>query len=117
MSISIGPGTVVTFDAENESNAVFILQTTGNLFQAANTEVILANGAHAKSIFWQVAGKVLVGVSAKLAGVLLVKTDVTFMTSSSRNGRIFVVIHQDKKMTNIGMTAHKIDRLFSDRTI
>jgi hypothetical protein len=86
MGISIG--TDLTFDAQLDPNAVFILQTTGNLLQAARTHVILINGAQSKNIFWQVAGNVLVGVKAHLAGVLLVKTDVKFMTFSSLNGRI-----------------------------
>jgi hypothetical protein len=88
MDISIGTGTAVTFDADGDSDAVFILQTTGNLKQAGSTGVILANSAQAKNIFWQVAGNVLVGAHSNLAGVLLVKTDVTLMTSSSLNGRI-----------------------------
>jgi hypothetical protein len=86
--ISIGPGTDVTFDAKNNADAVFILQTTGTLLQAAKTNVILKNDAQAKNIFWQVAGNVLVGVEATLAGVLLVKTDVTLMTGSFLNGRV-----------------------------
>jgi hypothetical protein len=86
MGVSIGAD--VIFDAGDRPDAVFIIQTTGALLQAANTELILQGGAQAKNIFWQVAGNVLVGVNSKLAGVLLVKTDVTFMTSSSLEGRI-----------------------------
>jgi hypothetical protein len=37
--VSIGTGTDVTFDAGNNANAVFIIQMTGNLLQAANTKV------------------------------------------------------------------------------
>jgi hypothetical protein len=81
--VSIGTGTKVTFDAQGDSDAVFIIQMTGNLWQAASTGVILA-----KNIFWQVAGNVLVGAYSHLAGVLLVKTGVTFMTESFLDGRI-----------------------------
>jgi hypothetical protein len=69
-------------------NDVFIIQTTGNLVQAANKNVILAGGALAKNIFWQVAGQVTVGAGAHMEGVLLVKTGVTFVTGSSLKGRI-----------------------------
>jgi hypothetical protein len=88
VSVSIGTGTKVTFDADGDSDAVFIIQTTGNLWQAAGTGVILARGAQAKNIFWQVAGNVLVSANANLAGVLLVKTGVAFMTESFLDGRI-----------------------------
>jgi hypothetical protein len=67
---------------------VFIIQMTGNLLQAANTQVLLTGGALAKSIFWQISGNVAVGAGAHLEGILLVKTDVTFLTGSSLNGRV-----------------------------
>jgi hypothetical protein len=67
---------------------VFIIQITGNLSQAANTQVLLSNGALAKNIFWQVAGQVQVGAGAHMEGILLVKTEVLFETSSSLNGRV-----------------------------
>jgi hypothetical protein len=86
--ISIDTGTELTFDAENDPSAVFIIQTTGNVLQAANTKVILAGGAKAENIFWQVAGFVYVGAGAHMEGVLLAKTAVTFITGSSLNGRI-----------------------------
>jgi hypothetical protein len=69
-------------------NDVFIIQIAGNVFQAANKEVILTNGALAKNIFWQIAGKVEVGADAHLEGILLVMTDITFSTQSSLSGRV-----------------------------
>jgi hypothetical protein len=68
---------------------VFIIQVAGNLLQSANTKVTLTNGALAKNIFWQIAGNVAVSAGAHLEGTLLVKTDVTFITGSSLNGRVF----------------------------
>jgi hypothetical protein len=78
--------TDVTFTGTSES--VFILQTSGNVVQAANMNVILAGGVLAKNIFWQVAGAVTVGAGAHMEGVLLVKTAVTFITESTLNGRV-----------------------------
>jgi hypothetical protein len=84
---------IVTFDATDadgydNSTAVFILQTTGSLHQAGATRVNLAGGALASNIFWQVAGDVLLGPSAHMEGVLLVKTHAVFETGSSLNGRV-----------------------------
>jgi hypothetical protein len=86
--ITIGPNTIATFDAGNVQDAVFIIQTTGSVKQAASTSLNLINGALAENIFWQVAGEVIVGANAHMEGVLLVKTAVTFKTTSSLNGRI-----------------------------
>jgi hypothetical protein len=76
----------ITFQGSDTD--IFIIQTTGNVVQAANKNVILSGGVLAKNIFWQVAGLVNVGAGAHLEGVLLVKTAVTFVTGSSLNGRI-----------------------------
>jgi hypothetical protein len=67
---------------------VFIIQLTGDLLQAADTNVFLTNGALAKNIFWQLAGHVEVGVGAHMEGIILSKTAVLFGTGSSLNGRI-----------------------------
>jgi hypothetical protein len=84
--INIAYGTELTF--HGSSTDVFILQTSKNLVQYLSTNVVLAGGAKAENIFWQVAGLVVVGAGAHLEGILLVKTGVTFITGSSLNGRI-----------------------------
>jgi subtilisin family serine protease len=101
MGISIGPGTDVTFDARGNINAVFIMQTTGVLSQAANTKVILVGGAQAKNIFWQVAGNAAIDADASMQGILLVKTDVLFVTGSSLNGRILAQTAVNLQMATI----------------
>jgi uncharacterized protein (DUF305 family) len=91
----------IYFDAYGNDNAVFILQTTGNLLQAAGTRVILQGGARAENIFWQVAGNVKVMAGSHLEGVLLVKTDVTFITGSSLNGLILAQTAVNLQMATI----------------
>jgi hypothetical protein len=101
MGISIGTGTDVTFDADGDPDAVFILQTTGVLSQAADTKVVLANGAQKNNIFWQVAGNAKVAAGAHMEGVLLVKTDVLFVTGSSLNGRVLAQTAVNLQMATI----------------
>jgi hypothetical protein len=84
-----------------ESTDVFIIQTTGNLFQAANTNVILKDGAEAKNIFWQIAGRSEVSAGAHMEGIVLVKTDALFKTGSSLNGRVFAQTACDLQMATI----------------
>jgi hypothetical protein len=70
------------------STDIFIIQINENLVQAANTNVILSGGALAGNIFWQVAGNVNVLAGAHMKGILLVKTDVTFVSGSSLSGHV-----------------------------
>jgi hypothetical protein len=78
----------LTFDAEGNENAIFIVKMTGSLTQAASTNVILAGSALAENIFWQVAGSVEVGAGSVLKGIVLVKTQAVFKTGSSLDGRV-----------------------------
>ncbi len=54
----------------------------------ANKRVILTGGVQAKNIFWQVAGNAAIGADAAMKGILLVKTDVVFVTGSSLVGSV-----------------------------
>ena len=91
-------GVVRPFEGDTD---IFIIQSTGNLVQVANTDVILTNGALAKNIFWQLAGHVVVGEKAHLEGILLVKTDVLFETKSSLNGRVLAETACNLQMATI----------------
>jgi hypothetical protein len=86
---TFGTGVTIasTIYFEGSDTDVFIIQMAGNLVQAANTNVIL-NGARAENIFWKVSGNVNVLAGAHLEGILLVQTDVTFVTGSSLYGRV-----------------------------
>ena len=73
---------------EDDEPDVFIIQTSGSVTQAADTQVLLLDGALAKNIFWQVAETVEVSEGSHMEGILLVKTAVLFKTRSSLNGRV-----------------------------
>ena len=70
------------------ANDVWIFETTGDLTMAVGKQVILSGGAQAKNVFWQVAGKVVLGGTSHFEGILLCKTDVTLQTGATMNGRI-----------------------------
>ena len=70
------------------ANDVWIFQTTGDLTASANKRVVLSGGAQAKNVFWQVAGKVVLGAGAHFEGVLLCKTEVVLQTGATMNGRV-----------------------------
>ena len=97
--------------AQGQSD-IFILQVTGNLWQAAKTRVLLTNGAQAQNVFWQVAGNVQVMAGAHLEGIVLCKTDVTFLTDSSLTGRVLAqtaCVLQQTTITPPGIVQEAID--------
>lgn len=71
-------------------NDVWIFQIAGDVTQANGTRVILAGGALAKNIFWQVAGGtgVAIGTTAHFEGVILAIKAITLNTGSLVNGRL-----------------------------
>jgi hypothetical protein len=68
-------------------NAVWIFQIAGTLDISPGKNVILINGAQAKNIFWQVAGKTTIETTAVFNGNILDKTQVTMKTGARLYGR------------------------------
>ena len=79
--------TDLTFDAQGDANAVWVLQIAGTLDIAAGKRVILVRGAQAKNIFWQVSGAVSLGAGSHLEGTILAKTNIAMVTGATINGR------------------------------
>ena len=67
---------------------VWIFQIAADLEEGSSAQVILAGGAQARNIFWQVGTSVTIGTSAVFQGTLLAYQAVTMNTSSSMNGRL-----------------------------
>jgi hypothetical protein len=70
-------------------NDVFILQIAGDLTMAAAKNIILTNGAQAKNVFFQIAGRVVIGTTSHFQGIILCKTSVALQTNSRLDGRIY----------------------------
>lgn len=70
------------------ANDTWIFQIAGGVTQASATQVILAGGALAQNIFWQVFGVVDIGTTARMEGVILSQTSITLKTGASANGRL-----------------------------
>jgi hypothetical protein len=69
------------------ADAVWIFQISGDLNMSSAVNVILADGAQAKNIFWQVAGEATFGATSHFEGIILSMTGITFQTGASFNGR------------------------------
>lgn len=74
---------------EGCADDVWILQISGDLDLSANKQVLLAGGAQAKNIFWQIAGQATIHAGAHLEGVVLSQTGITFQTKASFTGRAY----------------------------
>jgi hypothetical protein len=52
----------VTLDAQGNSSAVFIFQSSSTVGTAANAQILLVNGARASNVYWQAASSATLGI-------------------------------------------------------
>lgn len=68
-------------------NAVWIFQISGNLNISSAKRVILAGGAQAQNVYWQVAGTTTLGTNSTFNGNILDKKNIAVQTGAVLNGR------------------------------
>jgi hypothetical protein len=66
---------------------IWIFQIAQDLTVANGAIVTLSGGALASNIFWQVAGKVTLGTTAAMKGIILCQTQIAMSTGATLNGR------------------------------
>lgn len=100
---AVSISTDVTLDAMGDPNAVFIFQISGDLIVASGQSVILAGGAQARNIFWQVAGGagLVVGTTAHFEGIVLTQTAITLNTGASFSGKLLAQTRVNLDQNNI----------------
>ena len=79
--------TPVTFDAQNDPNAYFIMQGDAALNTTASTTMNLINGAQASHIFWVLKAAVTLGASSTFYGTIMSKAAITVGASVHVYGR------------------------------
>ncbi len=84
-----GPGNNVTLDAQGDPNAVFIFKMGSTLTTAPGSQVILAGGAKAGNIFWQVASSATIDTTSIFKGNVLAAITITINTGAAVEGRMF----------------------------
>ena len=77
----------VTLDAQGNANAVFIFQIGSTLTTIGSTQVVLAGGAQAKNVFWQVASAATLGTNSIFMGNIISLQAITLDTGASLTGR------------------------------
>ena len=77
----------LTFDAKGNANAVFIIQIASTLTTTSGRKVILAGGASAANIFWQVGSSATFGTTSVFKGTIMAMQSITFNTGATLDGR------------------------------
>lgn len=62
---------VVYLNAQNNSNAVFVIQINGALLTSTYSKVILMNGAQAKNVFWKIEGSLNINNYSTFTGTII----------------------------------------------
>jgi hypothetical protein len=79
---------VMTLDAGNDANAVFIFQIGGALTVGASAQVKLVGGANACNVFWAVGDAATFGATAQFAGTLMAIQAITVGAGTRVDGRL-----------------------------
>jgi hypothetical protein len=79
----------LTLDALGNPNAVFIFQIASTLSTTPGRQVILAGGAQAANIFWQVGSQCNLGTTSVFKGTIMAHDQVTMDTGATLEGRAF----------------------------
>jgi len=79
--------TDITLDAQGNPDAIFIFQI-GSALTTAGGSVILAGGAQASNVFWQVGSSATIGAGDSFKGSILALTSITVVTGADVEGRL-----------------------------
>lgn len=83
-----GPLNNVTLDAQGDPNAVFIFKIGSTLTTGPGAQVILAGGAKASNVFWQVGTSATLNTTTIFKGSILAAISITVDTGSNIEGRL-----------------------------
>ena len=85
-SLSISSGDL-TLDAQGNSDGIFIFQMASTLTTTSGRQVILAGGAKASNVFWQVGTSATLGSTSAFSGTILADQSITLETGVTLDGR------------------------------
>jgi hypothetical protein len=79
---------IITLDAENDPNAVFVFKTLTDLTFQESAKVILLNGAQACNVFWLVGGNTTLGEHSNIVGSVIAFLNADLKEGASINGNL-----------------------------
>ena len=78
----------LTLDAQGNPDAVFIFQIGSTLITGSGSHIVLANGASACNVFWQVGSSATLGTNSVFKGTIMALTSITVTTGVNVEGRV-----------------------------
>jgi hypothetical protein len=99
-----GPGNNVTLDAQGDPDAIFIFQMGSTLTTGPGAQVILAGGAKASNVFWQVGTSATLDTTTIFKGNIMAAVTITVNNGSSVDGRLLAGSNSDGSVTINGST-------------
>ena len=98
-SLEISSGNL-TLDAQGNSNGVFIFQIASTLTTTPGRQVILAGGAKAANIYWQVGSSCALDTTTVFKGTIMAHNQITLNTGAVLEGRALSQIEQVTMLSN-----------------
>jgi hypothetical protein len=97
-AVTLSPG-VYCFDSSAQltgtltlsGSGVYVFKIGSTLTTASNSSVVLANGATAGNVFWQVTSSATLGTNTVFVGNLLANISDTITSGASVTGRVFAL--------------------------
>lgn len=105
---SLGITGTLTLDGGGNPNAMFLFQTGSTLTFAVASEVLLANGARAENVYWQVGSSATLNASSSIVGTLLANQSITAGAGVAVNGRLLALnaaVTLDNNSVSVPMSA------------
>jgi len=83
----------LTLDAQGNSNAFWVFQVADALttIGGAGGDILLANGAKAENIFWQIGSSATIGDNTTFNGNILALTSITLNPGAIVEGRVLAI--------------------------
>src|SRR3989304_2408404 len=85
-SLEISSGDL-TLAAQGNASAVFIFQIASTLTTTEGRQIILAGGAKASNIFWQVGTSATLGTNSTFVGTIMADQSISLNTGATLSGR------------------------------
>ncbi len=84
---TLGLTGILTLDAQNDPNAVWIFQAPSDLVTASASSVVFINGGSPCNVFWQVDSSATLGSGSSFVGTILALTSITIANGVTVDGR------------------------------
>jgi hypothetical protein len=78
----------LTLDAQGDPDTVWVFQTASTLNAAVDSTVVLADGADACNVFWQVGSSATLGTDASFVGTIMALESITANNGATVEGRL-----------------------------